>query len=87
MPHARSLPAPFASAALMAMLAVMPSAAAIHAAQVRTVSLVLPAQAGCQVAGPFVTMRRANEVAAEARRRGYSAVAYHDDDGYYVRAC
>lgn len=87
MPHARSLPVPFASAALMVMLAAMPPAPAIQAAQARTVSLVLPAQAGCQMAGPFPTMRRANEVAAEARRRGYSAVAYHDGDGYYVRAC
>lgn len=50
-------------------------------------SLVLPVQSGCQVAGPFATMRRANEVADEARRRGYDAVAYHNGDGYYVRAC
>jgi hypothetical protein len=50
-------------------------------------SVVLPVQGGCQVAGPFPTMRRANEVAAEARRRGYNAIAYHNGDGYYVRAC
>jgi hypothetical protein len=50
-------------------------------------SVVLPVQSNCQVAGPFATMRRANEVAAEARQRGYSAMAYHNGDGYYVRAC
>ena len=57
------------------------------AAAARPVSLVLPALADCQMAGPFATLRQANEVAAEARRRGQSAVAYHDGDGYYVRAC
>lgn len=51
------------------------------------VSLVLPAQSGCEIAGPFATQRRANEAAAEARRRGHSAVAYHNGEGYYVRAC
>jgi hypothetical protein len=51
------------------------------------VSLVLPAQSGCEIAGPFATQRRANEVAAEARRRGHSAVAYHNGEGYDVRAC
>ncbi len=86
MPHARLHTLPVASAALMAMLvAIVPSAR--MAGEASTVSLVLPAQSGCQVAGPFATMRRANEAAAEARRRGYSAVAYHDGDGYYVRAC
>ena len=34
--------------------------------------------------GPYATMRRANEVANEYRARGYSAVAFHNGDGYYV---
>jgi hypothetical protein len=37
--------------------------------------------------GPYATMRRANEVANEARNYGFSAVAFHNGDGYYVRVC
>jgi hypothetical protein len=37
--------------------------------------------------GPYATMGRANEVAAQARSYGYSAVAFHNGDGYYVRVC
>lgn len=37
------------------------------------------------VYGPYATIRRANEVANYARSLGYSAVAYHNGDGYYVR--
>ena len=86
MPHARLHSVPIATTALMAMLiAIGPSPRIAGSAS--TVSLVLPAQAGCQVAGPYATMRRANEAAAEARRRGFNAVAYHNGDGYYVRAC
>jgi len=44
-------------------------------------------QGGCRILGPFATMRRANEVASEARGYGYSALAFHNGDGYYVRAC
>ena len=36
--------------------------------------------------GPYATMRRANEVANEYRAQGYSAVPYHNGDGYYVNA-
>ena len=32
-------------------------------------------------------MRRANEVASEARFYGNYALAYHNGDGYYVRVC
>ncbi len=36
--------------------------------------------------GPYATMRRAEEVANDLRRRGMRAVAFHNGDGYYVRA-
>jgi len=45
------------------------------------------AQFGCQMVGPFATMGRANEIAGQARSIGYSAVAFHNGDGYYVRVC
>ena len=45
------------------------------------------AQAGCQMLGPYATMRRANEVANVARVVGYSALPFHNGDGYYVRVC
>ena len=35
--------------------------------------------------GPFATMRRAEEVAAQFRNQGLRAVAFHNGDGYYVR--
>ena len=35
--------------------------------------------------GPYATMRRANEIANQARSLGYSATAFHDGNGYYVR--
>ncbi len=34
--------------------------------------------------GPFATMRRANEVANQARQQGCDAIAFHNGDGYYV---
>lgn len=36
--------------------------------------------------GPYATMRRAEEVANGFRTRGLRAVAFHNGDGYYVRA-
>jgi hypothetical protein len=45
------------------------------------------AQNDCRMFGPYATMRRANEVANEARSYGFSAVAFHNGDGYYVRVC
>jgi hypothetical protein len=45
------------------------------------------AQFGCQMVGPFATMGRANEIAGQARSIGYSAVAFHNGDRYYVRVC
>jgi hypothetical protein len=42
---------------------------------------------GCQMLGPYATMRRANEVANVARVVGYSALPFHNGDGYYVRVC
>ena len=35
--------------------------------------------------GPFATLRRAEEVAAQFRSQGLRAVAFHNGDGYYVR--
>lgn len=35
--------------------------------------------------GPFVTLRRAEEVARQHRSRGRSVVTFHNGDGYYVR--
>jgi hypothetical protein len=35
--------------------------------------------------GPYATIRRANEVAYYYRSLGFSTLAYHNGDGYYVR--
>ena len=35
--------------------------------------------------GPYATLRRAEEVANDFRRRGLQAVAFHNNNGYYVR--
>jgi len=43
------------------------------------------AQVAVMIYGPYATMRRANEVANEARSLGFSAIAYHNGDGYYVK--
>ena len=48
----------------------------------RAVAPTAAAQAGRY--GPYATMRRANEVAAWFRSQGFSAVAFHNGDGYYV---
>ena len=48
-------------------------------------SQVEVARAQNAVFGPYATMRRANEVANYARSLGYSAVAFHNGNGYYVR--
>jgi hypothetical protein len=50
-------------------------------------SAVQLAQFGCRMFGPYATMGRANEVANEARSYGYTALAFHNGDGYYVRVC
>jgi hypothetical protein len=54
-----------------------------------SVALAAPrlVQYECGVFGPYATMRRANEVANEARGYGFTAVAFHNGDGYYVRVC
>jgi hypothetical protein len=41
--------------------------------------------AGDGTYGPYATMRRAEEVANDFRRRGARAIAFHNGDGYYVR--
>ena len=41
----------------------------------------------CTTFGPYATMRRANEIVYEANGLGYSAMAFHNGDGYYVRVC
>ena len=45
------------------------------------------AQVGCQMLGPFATIRRANEVANDVRSYGRNAIAFHNGDGYYVKVC
>jgi len=44
-----------------------------------------PVRARNYVLGPYATIRRANEVANIARRRGYRAIVYHNGNGWYVR--
>lgn len=63
----------------------MPAGATDRAAERATTAQV--AQAGCRMYGPYATMRRANEVANQASSSGYSAVPFHNGDGYYVRVC
>lgn len=43
------------------------------------------AQATALIYGPYATMGRANEVAKEFRSLGFSAFAFHNGDGYYVK--
>jgi hypothetical protein len=43
--------------------------------------------AQCARYGPYATMRRANEVAAQARAYGYNAVVYPEWGAYYVNVC
>ena len=43
------------------------------------------AQAMVMIYGPYATIRRANEVANEFRSLGFSALVYHNGDGYYVK--
>ena len=42
---------------------------------------------GCSTYGPFATIRRANEIAAQAGSMGFSTQVFHNGDGYYVRIC
>jgi hypothetical protein len=35
--------------------------------------------------GPFATIRRANEVAAQYRAQGHGVNVFHNGDGYYLR--
>jgi hypothetical protein len=43
--------------------------------------------AQCSRYGPYATAGRANQVAAEARSYGYSAVVYPEWGAYYVNVC
>jgi hypothetical protein len=43
--------------------------------------------AQCARYGPYATAGRANQVAAEARASGYSAVVYPEWGAYYVNIC
>jgi hypothetical protein len=43
--------------------------------------------AQCSRYGPYATVGRANQVAAEARSYGYSAVVYPEWGAYYVNVC
>lgn len=70
--------------ALATLGAAPPSTAAANAPPglAETPTVVAQAQAGRY--GPYATIRRANEVAAWFRQQGFSAVAFHNGDGYYV---
>ena len=48
-------------------------------------SAVASSKAAFGIYGPYATIRRANEVASYYRSLGFSAIAYHNGDGYYVR--
>jgi hypothetical protein len=73
----------FAAAAL-AIGALVPSAIPqAGAGEARQGDLAAPSPSG--YFGPYATMRRANEVANYFRSLGYSAIAFHNGDGYYVR--
>lgn len=71
---------------MSAALAVVPilSTAAVPASAGSTAPVEL-ARAQDAVFGPYATIRRANEVANYARSLGYSAIVYHNGNGYYVR--
>lgn len=43
------------------------------------------AQAEVMIFGPYATIRRANEVANDFRSLGFSALVYHNGNGYYVK--
>ena len=75
------------AAAAMGSLTAVSAAAATDSNPGTRLKTVQLAQYGCQMFGPYATMRRANEVANEARSYGYSAAAFHNGDGYYVRVC
>ena len=81
----RIIPA-LAAIAICASLATIPEWAKASGGSERS-TVVQLAQYGCQMFGPFATMRRANEVANGARSYGYSAISFHNGNGYYVKVC
>jgi hypothetical protein len=77
----------FAAAVIASALAAIEVQATTVALTAQPSAAIQLVQAGCRVFGPFPTMRRANEVANQARSRGYSALPFHNGDGYYVKVC
>jgi hypothetical protein len=57
-----------------------------HGASTSPLAAIELAQS-CTTFGPYATMRRANEIVYQANGLGYSAMAFHNGDGYYVRVC
>ena len=80
-----------ASAAVATVMAsslaiILPATAAGHDARPGPAAAVQLAQS-CTTFGPYATMGRANEIAAQANGLGYTSMAFHNGDGYYVRVC
>ena len=67
-------------------VAITPAMAAGGGAGADFAARVQLAQA-CSTYGPFATIRRANEVAGQARFMGFNTQVFHNGDGYYVRIC
>jgi hypothetical protein len=76
----------FALPALMAgsTLAAVPGTSDVGAVRDNASSVQV---AQCARYGPYATAGRANQVAAEARATGYSAVVYPEWGAYYVNVC
>ena len=69
---------------LGAFLSAVPAHADLGKAEQQSTPAEL-AQTAVMVYGPYATIRRANEVANEFRSLGFSALVYHNGDGYYVK--
>ena len=83
----RVRPASTAVATVMASsLAIIVAATAPGRASTSPLAAIELAQS-CTTFGPYATMRRANEIVYQANGLGYSAMAFHNGDGYYVRVC
>lgn len=78
----RCLLSTVAALALSASLGACPARAESEAALAGPAAEAAP---DAVVFGPYATIRRANEVANYFRGLGYSAIVYHNGDGYYVK--
>jgi len=84
--NGRRVASALASIVIASVCAVLPGVAAGSYPGERHAGVQL-AQFGCQMFGPVATMRRANEMANQFRASGFSAIAFHNGNGYYVRVC